>query len=94
VYEGVPGFPAGSSVDHIAIAITGATPGNSASQSVPPGTTSVSFPDVVADTYSFNIQAQAADNSSLGSAVTGTFTITGAQTVTLSIPQSASFAQS
>lgn len=92
-YSPVPGFPAGSVVDHIAAAITGSNPANSMSQNVPPGTGSVVFTNVTADSYTFSISAVDASGNTFGTPVTGTFTATDT-TVTLSLPSSATVAQS
>ena len=94
VYAPVAGFPAGSVVANILAVITGANPANSMSQSVVPGTASVVFTNVNADSYSFSISAVDANGNVFGTPVTGTFTATGATTVTLSIPASATVAQS
>ena len=88
VYADVPGFPAGSAVDHVAVTVTGAV-APAVTQTVAPGTTAVIFPALGVDTYSYSIAAQDASGAVLGSAVTGTFAVTAPATVTLSLPASA-----
>jgi hypothetical protein len=84
-YAPVEGFPVGSVVDHIVVTITGAnTPAQT--QNVAPGTGVVDFANVPADSYGFSVAAVDAAGNTFGTAVTGTFTITAPQTVTLSLP--------
>ena len=88
-YAEVPGFPAGSVVDHIVATVTGAA---SSSQSVAPGTSSVSF-SLAAGSYTFSVQAADASGAFFGSPVTGSFTITAPATVSLSLPASVTATQ-
>lgn len=87
-YVDVPGFPAGSAVAAIVASITDTslTPPTSLTQSVTPGTASVSFPNVAAGSYSFSVAAQDSTGAVLGTPVTGTFTITAPATISLSLP--------
>ena len=93
-YTPVPGFPAGSAVASILASITGANPANSMSQSVAPGTASIVFTNVTADSYSFSISGVDANGNVFGTPVTGTFVATGATTVTLNLPSAATVTQS
>ena len=93
-YSPVPGFPAESVVDHIVVAITGSNPANSMNQNVAPGATTAVFNNVSADSYTFSISAVDASGNTFGTPVTGSFTVTAAQPVTLSLPSAATFAQS
>lgn len=87
VYSLIGGFPAGSVVANVVASITGAaTP--VVSQTVAPGTATIAFDNVPADTYTYSVQAVDASNNTFGTAVTGTFTITAPTTVTLSLPSS------
>lgn len=88
VYADVPGFPAGSVVSHIVATVTGAVSA-AVTQTVPEGTTSVIFPALGVDTYTYSIAAQDASGAVLGTAVTGTFAVSAPATVTLSLPASA-----
>ena len=84
--------PAGSVVDHIVVTATGAIVGALPPQSVPPGTTSVTFSNMVPDTYTFTAQAFPATGSGYGTAVSTTLTVV-ATTVTLSVPGALSATQ-
>ena len=78
--------PTGSVVDHITIVATAANPANNPpAQSVPPGTTSVTFSNLTPDTYTFTCQAFPSVGPGFGSAVSATLVVTGT-TVTLQIP--------
>ena len=90
-YSDVPGFPVGSSVAQIVVTITGTA--GPVVQKVAPGTATVSFLDVLADTYTFDVHAEDASGTSFGHNVTGSFVVTAPATVTLSLPSSASTAQ-
>ena len=91
-YADVPGFPAGSVVAHISASITGAvTP--VVNQIVLPGTASITFANVPADTYSFSVAGVDASGNVFGTAVTGSFTITAPATVTLSLPSTVTASQ-
>lgn len=91
-YADVPGFPAGSKVDHVLVSIAGSSPASAQSQSVAPGTNSVVFSNVVPDSYTITVQAQDAAGNNFGSPVTGTFTATDT-TVTLNLPSAVTVAQ-
>jgi hypothetical protein len=94
-YSNVPGFPAGSAVDHIEVTVQGAAPGAlPITQSVPPDTASVTFTALADDTYTVTVEAVDAANSVFGTPVTGSFTSsTVGSTVTLSLPASVTAAQ-
>lgn len=94
-YTDVPGFPAGSIVDHIVVTVTGTAAGNTLPnmQAVPPGTASVTF-DLIADDYTVSAQGFAADGTGFGKPVSTTFTITAAATISLSLPATVSATQS
>lgn len=78
--------PAGSVVDHITVTCLAANPANNQTpQSVPAGTTALTFNNLVPDTYTFAAQAFPASGPGFGSAVTTTLVVTGS-TVTLQIP--------
>lgn len=95
VYGDVPGFPAGTVLDHITATLTGSTAGAvPISQTVPPATANVTFASVPPDTYTYSVQGIDAGGNALGTAVTGSFTVgTPDQTVTLSLPASATLVQ-
>ena|SRR6266704_1113269 len=88
VYADVPGFPVGTSVSAVKVTITD-TSGNATSQSVAPGTNSVSFENVAAGDYLMSVQALDQNGVGLGTAVTGSFNVPAPSTITLSLPQSA-----
>jgi len=94
-YALVPGFPAGSVVANIVATITGSASGNTTpqSQTVAPGTASVTFAGVAADTYTYSVGAVDANNNTLGTAVTGSFTITAPSTISLNLPASVTVTQ-
>lgn len=87
-YADTPGFPAGSSVDHVLVNLVDAGSGTVvASQSVAPGTGSVSFANIAPGTYTANAQAFPASGAGYGSAVVSApFTVAAPVTVTLSLP--------
>jgi hypothetical protein len=95
-YADVPGFPAGSVVAEIVATLTGSAPGNTTPMelSQPPGSAEFSFFNVQADTYAFSIEGLDAKGDTFGTPVTGSVTITGPTTVTLSLPASATASQS
>lgn len=95
-YAPVPGFPAGSAVASVAVAIVGSNPANNQNQTVAPGTASVVFNNVAADSYTYSISAQDASTppNVFGTSVTGTFTVAAATTVTLNLPSAATVTQS
>jgi hypothetical protein len=86
-YASLPGFPAGSVVDHIRVTVTGsATPAQS--QNVSPGTTQVVFDPLAADSYSYAVDTVDPSGAVLSSRG-GSFTVGTAappSTVTLSVP--------
>jgi hypothetical protein len=85
--------PAGSVVDHVTITATALTPANSPpNQSVPPGTTAVTFSNLTPDTYTFTAQAFPASGPGFGTAVSTTLVVTGT-TVILQIPGTLSATQ-
>lgn len=87
-YADVPGFPAGSVVDHVSVSVSGAA---DAKQDVPAGTASVDF-DLDAGDYVASAQAFDAAGNGLGTAVSAKFTIDAPQTVSLSLPASVTVA--
>ena len=94
-YAPVPGFPAGTTVASISATITGQAAGNTTPilQTGAPGVSSIEFVNVVPDTYTYSVVAVTADGNPLGTAVTGTFTITAPTTVSLSLPSAVSVTQ-
>jgi len=92
-YTDVPGFPAGSVVDHIIVTVVGTANTLPNMQAVPPGTASVSF-DLAADDYTVSAQGFPATGPGFGLAVSTTFTITAAATISLSLPASLAATQS
>jgi hypothetical protein len=94
-YADVPGFPAGTVVDHVVVSVsdTSVSPPTSTSQNVPPGTTSVTFADLDAGSYTFQVSAVDSSGVALGTPITGSFTVTAPATVTLNLPSAASFTQ-
>lgn len=92
VYTDVPGFPAGSVVDHVVVTVTSS--GASQSQNVPPGTTSVTFENLADGDYTLSVAGVDASGNTLGTPATGSFTLsTGPTTVTLSLPASVTASQ-
>lgn len=93
-YADVPGFPAGSVLDHIVVSVTdtSVSPTTTVSQNVAPGTASVSF-DLEAGSYSFTVAGVDASGVVFGTPVTGSFSVTAPATVSLSLPSAASFSQ-
>jgi hypothetical protein len=86
-YSDVPGFPEGSVVDHVLVTLTGTDPANTQSQTVAPGTTSVTFASVAPDTYTVSAQAFPATGAGYGvAAVSNSVVVSAPVTVTLSIP--------
>jgi hypothetical protein len=77
--------PAGSVVDHILVTAKAAVVSSPPSQSVPPGTTTVTFSNLTPDTYTFTAQAFPASGAGYGTAVSTTLVVTGT-TVTLQVP--------
>jgi hypothetical protein len=85
---------AGSVVDHVLVTATASNPANSpASQSVAPGTATVTFASLNPDTYTITAQAFPASGAGFGTPVSTTIAITAVATVTLSVPTSLSATQ-
>ena len=85
--------PAGSVVDHITVTCAAANPANNQpAQSIPPGTTSVTFSNLTPDTYTFQAQAFPASGTGFATAVSTTLVVTGT-TVVLQVPGTLSAAQ-
>lgn len=89
-YADVPGFPEGTVVGSISVSFVGQLAADSQTQSVAPGTPSVTF-TLAPDTYNWTVQAADANGKGLGTPITGTFVVV-APTVTLSIPSAVSVA--
>jgi hypothetical protein len=88
-------FAPGTVVDHVAVSIAGTNAANNQSVNVAATATSAAFSNVAADTYTVSVQAQDANNNNLGTAVTGTITITAPVTnISLSLPSAVTLAQS
>lgn len=81
-YAQVPGFPAGTVVDHTEVTLTGPT---TVSQAVPPGITTATFTGLAPGVYIFNVFGVDASGKTLGTPVTGTFTVAAA-TISVSLP--------
>ena len=83
-----PTFPAGSAVASIVVSITdtSASPPVSVSQTVAPGTASITFPNVAVGDYTASAQAVDASGAALGSPATTTFTVSAPATISLSLP--------
>ena len=94
-YADVAGFPAGSVVDHVLVTCDGTVTANSQpSQTVPPGTVTVTFANLTPDTYTLTAQAfSPVSGSGYGTAVSTTITITSTATISLSLPASMSASQ-
>lgn len=92
-YTDVPGFPAGSVVDHIVVTVVGTANSLPNMQAVPPGTASVSF-DLAADDYTVSAQGFPVTGPGFGQAVTTAFSITAPATISLSLPATVSATQS
>lgn len=93
-YADVPGFPAGTAVDHVVVSVTdtSVSPTTTVSQNIAAGVTSVSF-DLDAGSYSYTVAGVDAGGVVLGTPVTGSFSVTAPATVTLNLPSAASFSQ-
>lgn len=94
-YGNVGGFPAGSVVASIAVALIATNAANNQSATLTPGATSLSFSNVAADTYYASVTAKdSAGNTLYGPVNSGNLTVTEpASTVTLSVPTGASISQ-
>lgn len=90
----VPGFPAGSELAGILITAAGEIAGNTVTQTVAPGTASVSITIVESDTYTVSAVGVNAEGDTFGSAVVAApITITVAPaTISLSLPASVTVA--
>jgi hypothetical protein len=90
-----PVYPAGTTVAAVVVSIsdTSVTPPVSTSQSVAPGTAAVTFANVDAGSYTYSVQAMDATSAPLGTAVTGTVSITAPATISISLPASATVTQ-
>jgi hypothetical protein len=84
-YADVAGFPVGSAVHAINIALTDSTGKVAASTSVAPDSTDVTLQNVPDGTYSYSIGAVDAGGVALGTALTGTVTAP-TPTVSLLLP--------
>lgn len=86
-YSDVPGFAAGTVLDHVAVSIsdTSAIPPTVTTQNVAPGTASVTFANLDVGSYTYTITNQDAANATLGSVVTGSFTVSAPATISLSL---------
>ena len=95
-YGLVPGFASGTVVANVVATITGTAAGNTApqSQSVVPGTASVEFTGLAADTYNFTVSGVDASGNVLPPPVTGSFVLASGGTISLSLPVSVSASQS
>src|SRR5277367_6506338 len=94
-YVDVPGFPVGSAVAMIAATVTNSA-NTAVTQNVVPGTSTVTFPNLPADTYTYSVAGVDGSTppNTYGTPVTGTFTITQPTTVTLNLPSTVSVVQS
>jgi hypothetical protein len=88
-YALVPGFPAGSVIDHIKVTCVGATTGSTTTPlQLAPGAATAVFASLAPDTYTFTAQGFPATGAGFGTAVSATLTISTAATVSLSLPAS------
>lgn len=87
-YGDVTGFPVGTVLSKITVSVTDPS-GAVTPQDVAPGTAEVIVTATTVGDYGFTIQAHAADGSTLGTAVTGTFSVAAPTTVSLPLPVSA-----
>ena len=85
-YALVPGFPAGSVVDHILITCKGVVSGVQPPLQLAPGALTANYDVPVADTYTFTAQGMPLTGAGFGTPVTATLVITAATTVSLSLP--------
>jgi hypothetical protein len=94
-YTSTPGFAQGTVVSSVLVTVTGTASGNTTpvKQNVPDDTATVTFPLTVADTYNYSVQALDGNNNPLGTAVTGSFAITGPTTISLDLPSAVTAAQ-
>jgi len=83
-----PTFPAGTSVASIVATITGAAAGNTTpiTQTVAAAAPSITFDNVIADSYTYSVAAVDSKGAVLGTAVTGSFTVSAPATISLSLP--------
>jgi len=88
-YTDVPGFPAGTAVDHYRLRVVGlVTP----ETSQPVTGTSVDYTFPGPDTYTVGVAGVGATGTVLGTEVTTTFVVAAPVTVTLSLPSSVTVA--
>ena len=94
-YADVPGFPAGTAVDHIVVSVTdtSVSPTTTVSQNVAAGATSVTFADLDPGSYSYTVAGVDSSGVVLGTPVVGSFSVTAPATISLSLPSAASFSQ-
>lgn len=88
-YSNVDFPPNTPAVDHIQVTLTGVQAGDVYTQSVAPGTPSVTFVAPNPDSYTVKVQAMDASNNSLA-AKTDTIVVPAPPPVTLSVPSSIS----
>lgn len=94
-YSDVPGFPVGSAVAQIVATLLGSAPGaTKVSAAVGPAAAAIEFANVAADTYTYTVSNVDAAGNVLGSVVTGSFTVTTPQTISLSLVTGAVASQS
>jgi hypothetical protein len=95
IYTSVPGFAAGTVAANVVTVITGSAVGNTTpqTQSVANGATLVTFASVAADTYAYTITNTDASGTTLGTIVSGSFTITAPSTISLSLVTAATVTQ-
>lgn len=88
-----PGFPAGSVIAGILVTLAG-TLGSSQNQTLAPTATGCAFTVSVADTYTATAVAVSAAGDTFGIAVSSTpLVVTGAATISLTLPSAISLAQ-
>lgn len=97
-YGSVPGFAAAAVVAAIMVSLQGSDPAvKPLTQAVAPGTTSLSFSDVPADSYTVTAEPIDADANVLTAAgytpPTTTLVVTAPSTVTLTVPVGVSASQ-
>ena len=95
-YNSVAGFPAGSVVDHINVALTAKnnTANTPPAKNVAPGTANVTFTGLAPDTYQIAVQAMPATGSGFGTPASGSITITQVNTtISLSLPSTVTATQ-
>jgi hypothetical protein len=93
-YAAVPGFPAGSVVQAILVAMVGTNTANNQSQTLPPATATAVFNSVNPDTYTVTASGVDASGNTFGTPATATIVIAAPTTVTLELPTSIAGVQS